>query len=435
MKKLLSYVIAIILSLSMAMFVVGCDDETSQEENVTTGNFKYEIVTGERDTETPEYDDNNQEVKDEFGKVVYEKEEYEYYKITGYTISSDDATKIANGDFSGLKREIVIPKTYTELEGATKDLPIEEIGVSAFSGNLIFTKVTVGDNIKKIGEGAFADCINLKTLEIPFIGKSADAVNQESLFGFIFGSSSSDGTSKVTSVTAKLHQRVDESGTVISSEEDITFQIPTSLESVAITGEPNVIRECAFYGMTTLKNVKIPDTVTEIQNHAFYGCSALLTIEIPAGVTEIGAYAFSNASSLYQVAYKDNSVLQTIGAHAFEGCTLLNSSYVVSDVPLSLPSTVTKIGEKAFASCTSIITVDFKNLNLATLETSVFEGCTAIKTVKLSVGAGNKLVVRNGAFKGAELLKQQGVYVNGVNDATVKTFLDIKTGAFPFDFE
>lgn len=432
MKKILLYVVAVILSFSTIAFVVGCDKDDSGDASAVTGNFKYEIVTEERDSTTPKLDESGNELLDEFNNVVYEKEDYKFYKITGYTVSSDDATKIANGDFSGLTREITIPTDYTGLDGATEDLPVEEIGVSAFANQLIFTKVTVGDNIKKIGEGAFSGCLNLKTLELPFVGKSADAVNEERLFGFVFGTSSTDGTGTTTSITGKPHQRVDASGEVISSEEDISYYVPTALEKVVLRNVTE-ISECAFYGMTTLKEVVLPNTLTEIANHAFYGCNSLLTVKIPAAVTTIGDYAFSTATSLYDVEFANDSVLENIGAHAFDGCSLLKSSYVNDDVPLKLPSTVTTIGENAFASCTSIKTVDFSNLtSLKTIETSAFSGCTSLIQVKFGVNVGEKLVIRNGAFSGCTLLTKDGLYVNGANTG-IESYLEVKTGAFLFE--
>lgn len=427
MKKLLSYFIAMILTLSLAFVAFACDKEEQEEENVVTGQFKYELVTEKRDNlEKPELDDDGKEVKDDLGNTVYEKKDYKFYKITGFTVSSDDATKIANGDFSTVSkyREITIPTVYTELEGATENYPVEEIGMSALASQAIFTKITVGDNIKKIGEGAFAGCSNLKELSLPFIGNELTAVNELKLFGYIFSDSV---TENATAVTGKLHQRVDASGTVISSEEDITFNVPTSLEKVIIRNETE-IKECAFYGMTMLKEVVLPSALTNIANHAFFGCASLLKMDIPNTVTEIGDYAFSGATSLYKVNYDiENSELTTIGAHAFDGCALLNSSYVQDKVVLKLPKKVATIGEYAFSGCTSIKEIDFTNLTLNVYETGVFKGCTAL--TKVNVNKVNGVVFKIGAFNGCALLEADGVLNNGAEF----NFDGINPDVFDFD--
>ena len=405
MKKLFSYVIAIILTLSLAFVFVGCDNETEEDENVATGAFKYEIVTEKRDGTTAKTDDDGNEVKDDFGNTVYEQVDYKFYKITGFTVSSDDANKMADGDFSTVEkyRKITIPATYEDLEGATENYPVEEIGMSAFSGNIIFTEVVVGNNIKKIGEGAFAGCTNLKVITLPYLGESADAVNEKRLFGHIFGDAvTSDGN---TAVTGKLHQRVDASGTVVSGEEDVSFYVPASLEKVVLNNVTE-IGECAFYGMTTLKEVVMPASVASIANHAFSGCTSLLKVEIPDAVKEVGDYAFS-------------------------GCTLLNSSYVSFDVPLTLPATVKTIGKYAYQGCTAIKSVDFSNLaDLTVYEKGVFSGCTAL--VKVNFKSNANLIIKMGAFNGCTSLTKNGILVDGVkNDSFVSSHAEFEA----FDFE
>ena len=405
MKKLFSYVIAIILTLSLAFVFVGCDNETEEDENVATGAFKYEIVTEKRDGTTAKTDVDGNEGKDDIGNTVYEQVDYKFYKITGFTVSSDDANKMADGDFSTVEkyRKITIPATYEDLEGATENYPVEEIGMSAFSGNIIFTEVVVGNNIKKIGEGAFAGCTNLKVITLPYLGESADAVNEKRLFGHIFGDAvTSDGN---TAVTGKLHQRVDASGTVVSGEEDVSFYVPASLEKVVLNNVTE-IGECAFYGMTTLKEVVMPASVASIANHAFSGCTSLLKVEIPDAVKEVGDYAFS-------------------------GCTLLNSSYVSLDVTLTLPATVKTIGKYAYKGCTAIKSVDFSNLaDLTVYEKGVFSGCTAL--VKVNFKSNANLIIKMGAFNGCTSLTKNGILVDGVkNDTFVSGHAEFEA----FDFE
>ena len=405
MKKLFSYVIAIVLTLSLAFVAFGCDNTKGDDgEDVATGSFKYEIVTEQRDGTTQEVDEDGNPVVDDFGDPVYEQVEYKFYKITGFTVSSEDAEKMADGDFSTVEkyRKITVPETY------------EEIAMSDFASQPIFTEITVGDNIKKIGEGAFAGCTNLTSLSLPFVGAEVDAVNEFKLFGYVFSDAVTDGSSLVT---GKLHQRVDETGAVISSEEDISYYIPDSLKKVEIRNVTE-ISECAFYGMATLEEIVLKGNVTKIGNHAFFGCSSLLKMELPETTLEIGDYAFSGASSLYSVSFGANPVLEVIGSHAFDGCSLLNSSYVTVNNPFTLPTTVKEIGAYAYKGCTSIKNIDLSNLaNLTVYETGVFSGCTALVSVNFNGVSGLK--IRTGAFNGCTLLKKGGLYVNGVNNVVL----------------
>jgi Flp pilus assembly protein protease CpaA len=90
----------------------------------------------------------------------------------------------------------------------------------------------------------------------------------------------------------------------------------------------------------------IPDGVTSFGS-AFSGCTDLTSVTIPNSVTSIGDWAFAACSSLTSVAIP-NSVA-SIGNYAFEGCTGLTS--------VTIPQSVTEIGERAFYDCRSLTSV------------------------------------------------------------------------------
>lgn len=69
-------------------------------------------------------------------------------------------------------------------------------------------------------------------------------------------------------------------------------------------------------------------------------CSSLNSVSIPNSVTEIGDLAFSDCTSLTSVTLPNS--LTTIGDGAFDGSGLLS---------VSIPSSVTRIEGKAFARC------------------------------------------------------------------------------------
>ena len=95
----------------------------------------------------------------------------------------------------------------------------------------------------------------------------------------------------------------------------------------------------AFSGCQNLETVALPESLTIFGFRAFESCKLLKTIKIPSGVTAIPGSCFYCCSSLESVTIPVG--VMTIGQYAFLGCNLKE---------LTLPSTVTMIGSRAFDS-------------------------------------------------------------------------------------
>lgn len=117
-------------------------------------------------------------------------------------------------------------------------------------------------------------------------------------------------------------------------------------------------------------NLTIPSTiagkkVTSIGACAFEDCErSLESVTIPNSVTSIGDNAFEYCSSLTSITIP-NSVT-SIGESAFWKCHSLKS--------VTIPNSVTSIGNRALAGCTSIksINVDFNNKNYSSKDGILF---------------------------------------------------------------
>lgn len=262
------------------------------------------------------------------------------YRIdeNGATITAAEATLA----------EANIPSAV-EFEG--NQYPVIKINEKVFSGNTNLTSVTLPAGLVEIGEYAFSGCKNLESVTLP--------------------------------------------------------------ESLTTLGD------YAFISCKLLKTIKIPSGVTTIPNDCFSKCSSLESVTIPEGVTDIGAYAFSGCNlkaltlpeSLEKIevnAFEDNRSLksvnipakvktierqafygcgltdlvipegvQTIGSHAFFNNSLKN---------LTLPSTITSIGESAFRYNKNLQSITCNAATPPTLGDDAFYGCN-IQEVKVPLAS------------------------------------------------
>ena len=89
----------------------------------------------------------------------------------------------------------------------------------------------------------------------------------------------------------------------------------------------------------TLKEVKLGDGVKDILNYFFSGCTKLETLEIGNGITKIGNRAFEQ-TAITSITIPDS--VTAIGEQAFNGCTSL------TEVNISKNSKLETIGDGAF---------------------------------------------------------------------------------------
>ena len=164
------------------------------------------------------------------------------------------------------------------------------------------------------------------------------------------------------------------------------LEIPSSVIYNSITYTVTSIGDYAFKGCNGLTSVVIPNSVTSIGNNAFSNCSSLTsvnytgTIEDWCGINFGNYYAqpcYAGEGSLYI-----NGVLQetitipnsvtTIGNNAFGGCFGLTS--------VTIPNSVISIGSQAFYNCIGLTNVVIGS-SVTSIENSAFHLCNNLNTV------------------------------------------------------
>ena len=184
------------------------------------------------------------------------------------------------------------------------------------------------------------------------------------------------------------------------------------LAEVSIPNGITNIGPYAFYGCSGLTSITLPETLTDIGAHAFDNCEGLTTATLPTsaihalpsaniisvvvnGGTSIVANAFRNFKSLTSITISPS--VQSVGEGAFEGCNMITHATipacVTSAIPktrltrvvinggthieekafyyssaltsVTLPQSLTSIGNQAFASCYKLVEVyNLSSLNI-----------------------------------------------------------------------
>ncbi len=291
-----------------------------------------------------------------------------------------------------------------ELTGETYEIAegTRVIGAAALAYCSSLTSVTIPSGVISIGGGAFADCFSLSSVNIPssVMYISSDAFRKTTLYN--------DASNWVDNVLY-----VD--NCLIDATQDLSG-------AYDITEGTRVIAESAFLGCTNLTSVTVPSSVVNIGPKAFASTDNLTDIQVesgnPAYLSENGILYNADQTVLlrYPEGKKDRTLtipanLRCFGFSAVDSNSYLNTiewnavnftdfsynifpewPYVstlvigegVEHIPaylcnkfssslrsLTIPSTVTSVGQDAFAGCGNFTV--YKNYSLQYLPESFIE--------------------------------------------------------------
>lgn len=291
------------------------------------------------------------------------------------------------------------------------------IGIADNVSAQLLEEIIVPDYVTQISKGAFKDCYSLKSLTVPFVGKSIDRTNNTYL-GYIFGAAEGSienipTTLEVLTVTGGesigknalygfnnlLELNI---GATVTSIRQDAFSSCKKLEKISVDPNnliysspenSNAIIETATQSLILgCKNTNIPDIVTTIGVCAFKGCELMENLVLPESITEIRSYAFENCKSLKTISLPVS--LTTISEGAFKGCNLLET--------ITIPASAVIIDDYAFAMCDNLAEVLFgAGSGLEIIGENAFDGCNKLAQINLP---DTLRIVKNYAFFGCEKL-------------------------------
>jgi TolA-binding protein len=139
-----------------------------------------------------------------------------------------------------------------------------------------------------------------------------------------------------------------------------TFTDNKNVTSVTIPNSVTFIAAQSFY-RSGITSITMPDSFTEIGQAAFAGCTSLTSVTIGSGVTAgIGGGAFGGCTSLTSITVDNRNTTYS----SIDGVLFNKNKTVLLEYPIgkqntsyTIPSSVTEIGNNAFAGCTNLTSV------------------------------------------------------------------------------
>ena len=129
------------------------------------------------------------------------------------------------------------------------------------------------------------------------------------------------------------------------------------------------------FAIGLIRNVVINGNCRIISDSAFYNYSTLTDITIPSSVTSIGERAFCRCSRLQTITFDSGSKLTSISTNVFADCSSLAS--------ITIPDGVTSIGESAFAVCSSLTNITIPS-SVTSIGMIAFAACSSLQVVDLT---------------------------------------------------
>ena len=249
----------------------------------------------------------------------------------------------------------------------------EELKDPANGEKYSYDASAIGDTV--LGESAFEDCHTIASINIP----EGVTIIEDVALGWTY-----IHDVKLPSTLKEIGEDVfscmyGEADLYIpDGVESLGYSVAyqTGIRSIRIPGTVKVVPEYAFECSPFLRTVILEEGIERIESATFDYSGMLTDITIPSTVTYIGEYAFGGNTSLITIDFAPNSQLKEIGERAF--------NYNHGLISVTIPESVTSIASEVFTDCPKL--VEIINLSNVTITSDMVDDL-------------NKIDIHNGSTK------------------------------------
>ncbi len=370
--------ITVLLSvLGIGTTIIGfsaCSDETPPDKGCGVyGKYVNYVLNADGNSYTIEM--FNSSIIQDFDK--YEDFEKEYDDLMAKTdelvipatYNGKSVTAVGNYAFASCSfTKVVLPDT------------IKTVGFNAFSNCDNLNSVVVGSSVSSIGFGAFTDCYKL----VEVYNRSTLTIEK--------GSTGNGSVAKyakdvyVGEYTSKLSSDKNGFVTYTSGADKILVNYYGGIFNPVLPDGITEINAYAFAGYDQLRSVTIPTSLKKIQANAFYRCNKMERAYIPdleswceVELEDYSANPMNYATTTYVGGKKLTSLTLPQTLKEIKPYTFYNIEGITE---VTIPASVEKIGDNAFAWCPDLQTVNLGN-SLKEIGKSAFYGCKMLTGVYL----------------------------------------------------
>ncbi|MBR1746851.1 MAG: leucine-rich repeat protein [Clostridia bacterium] len=286
-------------------------------------------------------------------------EDGRYVEQDGFVLSMSSGSSTASVvAYVGDETEVVFPSTV-RLDGGVSLLTVTRIGREENNSSEVSNGRVISDTVTKV------------TLPGTVTSVAGDAFR---------------GANGLTQVV------IENGDSATASIGNYAFAECPNLTSVVLSYNVNIIGQYAFADDESLTSFTIreyPSSAVDkktlsIGGYALSGCTALTEISFPKHLGSLGTYVFNGDTALRSISLAEDGSLSTVGVGCFKGSAIST---------LTLPGTVTNVGDLAFENCNELVSVRLMRTtavynSLTTTSDNVFRGVNSV-FVRVYVPEGN----------------------------------------------